>query len=282
VNGDDILILACAGVFGAMFGSFLNVVIYRLPERKSLVWPGSSCPKCGAAIRAFDNIPVFSWLLLGGKCRDCKAKISVQYPFVEALTAALAVATAWRFLFPAAERDWAHFAAAFALVLALIPVTFIDLRLTIIPDRITKPGMFLGPVFSLLAPGLHRTEWLTGDGLSEPVAALLLSLTGMLTGAGSIWFMGVLGKALFKKEAMGFGDVKLMGMCGAFVGPVGVLLAVLIGCVIGSVGGILTWLITRSRYIPFGPFLSAGTVIVLFWHDRVWEFITVTYPEMFR
>jgi len=282
MSGDDVLILVCAGMFGAMFGSFLNVVIYRLPEKKSLVWPGSSCPQCGAKIRAFDNIPILSWLFLGGKCRDCKAGISVQYPLVEALTAALTLATAWRFLFPLESRDWTHFAAAELLVLALVPVTFIDLRLTIIPDRITKPGMILGPVCSLFAPGLHRTEWLTGEGISVPVAALLLSLLGTLAGAGSIWFMGVLGKALFRKDAMGFGDVKLMGMCGGFVGPLGVLLAVLIGCVIGSMGGILAWAVTRSRYIPFGPFLSAGTVFVLFWYDEVWEFITVTYPGMFH
>jgi leader peptidase (prepilin peptidase)/N-methyltransferase len=278
---NEVLVLVCAGLFGAMFGSFLNVVILRLPEKKSLVWPGSSCPKCGAKIRSFDNVPILSWLILGGRCRDCRAPISVQYPIVEALTAALTLATAWRFLLAPAQPDWARFAAAELLVLALVPVTFIDLRLTIIPDRITKPGMVAGPLLSLAAPALHRTEWLTGEGLSAPVAALLLSLLGMAAGAGSIWGMGVLGTALFRKDAMGFGDVKLMGMAGAFVGPVGVLLAILIGCVIGSVGGILAWLVTRSRYIPFGPFLSAGTVIVLFFYDEVWHFITVTYPGMF-
>jgi len=283
--GNEVLILVCAGLFGAMLGSFLNVVILRLPEKKSLVWPGSSCPKCGAKIRAFDNVPIFSWLLLGGKCRDCKVPISIQYPIVEALTSALTLATAWWFVVEPArqglEVDWAHFAAAEVLILALVPVTFIDLRLTIIPDRITKPGMVVAPIFSLMAPGLHRTEWLTGEGLSEPMAALLLSLLGMLAGAGAIWGMGVLGKALFRKDAMGFGDVKLMGMAGGFVGPVGVLLAILIGCVAGSVGGILAFVITRSRYIPFGPFLSVGTVGVLFFYDDVWHFITVTYPGMF-
>ncbi|MEN8149856.1 MAG: prepilin peptidase [Planctomycetota bacterium] len=279
--GSEVLILVCAGLFGAMFGSFLNVVILRLPEKKSLVWPGSACPKCGAKIRAVDNVPILSWLILGGKCRDCRAPISIQYPIVEALTAALTVATAWRFLLQPAAPDWAHFAVAEVLILALVPVTFIDLSLTIIPDRITKPGMVVAPVLSLVAPGLHRTEWLTGEGLSEPMAALLLSLLGMLAGAGAIWGMGVLGKALFRKDAMGFGDVNLMGMAGGFVGPVGVLLAILIGCVAGSVAGILTFLVTRSRYIPFGPFLSVGTVVVLFFHDEVWHFITVTYPGMF-
>jgi len=282
MDGNDILTLVVAGVFGSMFGSFLNVVIYRLPERKSLVWPGSSCPACGAKIRAFDNVPILSWLLLRGKCRDCKAPISLQYPVVEALTAALTVAVAWRFLVGPGGSDWARFVAAEALVLALVPVTFIDLRLTIIPDLITKPGMVLGPVFSMIAPGLHRTEWLVEQGVNTPVAALIMSLLGMVVGAGAIWGMGVLGRLVFKKEAMGFGDVKLMGMAGAFTGPVGVLLSILIGCVIGSVGGILAWVITRSRYIPFGPFLSAGTVVVLLFYDDVWEFITVTYPGLFR
>jgi leader peptidase (prepilin peptidase)/N-methyltransferase len=275
------MVLVIAGVFGAMIGSFLNVVICRLPERKSLVWPGSACPKCGGKIRALDNIPIFSWLILGGKCRSCKAPISIQYPVVEALTAGLAVLVAWRFVTAPPAPDWAHFAAAAALVLALVPVTFIDMKLTIIPDLITKPGMVVGPIFSIVAPGLHRTEWLTAEGLTEPVAALLLSLLGILAGAGAIYGMGALGRLLFKKEAMGFGDVKLMGMCGAFIGPVGVLFAILIGCVLGSVGGILTKIITRSSYIPFGPFLSAGSIVVLLWYAEVWEFITVTYPGMF-
>jgi leader peptidase (prepilin peptidase)/N-methyltransferase len=273
-------ILILAGVFGSMLGSFLNVVIYRLPRRENLAWPGSHCPACGEPIRWFDNLPILSWLLLRGKCRSCRQGIRLRYPLVEALMAALAVLVAWRFLSEDGARDWARFAAALALTASLVAVTFIDAEHRIIPDRITKPGMIVAPLFSLVAPGLHQVHWIPD--VAPPAAALLLSLAGILTGAGSIWLMGAAGRVLFKKEAMGLGDVKFMGMVGGFVGPVGVLLAVLLGCVVGSVAGILLWVLTRSHYIPFGPFLSLGTLTVLLFREDVVHFLTVTYPSLFR
>lgn len=272
--------LVLAGVFGAMIGSFLNVVIHRLPKGENLAWPGSHCPKCGHDIRWFENLPIVSWLALRGRCRGCRQPISIRYPLVEALTAGLAVLVAWRFLAAPPEPQWPLFFAALVFTFALVPVTFIDFELRIIPDRITKPGMMLAPLISILVPGLHQTHWFPK--IAPGAAALLLSALGMLAGAGAIWGMGALGKALFKKDAMGFGDVKLMGLAGGFLGPVGVLLAILLGCVSGAVAGILSWIITRDNYIPFGPFLSLGSLVMLLFRHDVVHFITVVYPSWFR
>lgn len=277
----DAVTLVVAGIFGSMLGSFLNVVIYRLPRRESLVLPGSRCPSCETPIRWFDNIPVLSWLALRGRCRACKAAISPRYLFIEALTAALSVLVAARFLTGGADADWARFVAVECLVLALVAVTFIDLDHRIIPDKITKPGMVLALLFSIVAPGLHQIHWL-GDDTSPAMAGLILSVAGLVVGGVTILLMGIAGKAVFKKDAMGFGDVKFMAMVGGFVGPVGVLLVILIACIAGSVVGVLSWLVTRSHYIPFGPFLSLGTALVLFYRADIVHFITVTYPSLFR
>jgi leader peptidase (prepilin peptidase)/N-methyltransferase len=277
------LVLVLAGVFGAMMGSFLNVVIHRLPDRKSLVSPGSHCPACGKPVRWFDNLPVLSWFLLGGKCRDCKAPISPRYLLVEALTAGLTIAVALRYRGIGGDWRLAQCLASLLLVYPLVPVTFIDLKLKIIPDRITKPGMVVAVLASLVVPDLHEPSLFPILAFRNPhVASLLVSLLGVLAGAGVIWLMGVAGKALFKKESMGFGDVKFMAMVGGFIGPVGVLLAILIACLVGSVVGILLWLITRSHYLAFGPFLALGALLTLFFRPDIIHFVTVTYPNLFR
>jgi leader peptidase (prepilin peptidase)/N-methyltransferase len=143
----------------------------------------------------------------------------------------------------------------------------------------------LAPIISLMVPELHALSPLNGVfaelGDKPRVVALLISLFGMAAGAGAIWFMGALGRVLFKKDAMGLGDLKLMGMVGGFIGPVGVLMAILIGCVLGSVLGVISYVVTRSSYIPFGPFLSAGTFLVLLWRPEIVHFFTVTYPGLF-
>jgi leader peptidase (prepilin peptidase)/N-methyltransferase len=281
----DTTILVLSGIVGAMFGSFLNVVIHRLPERMSLVRPGSHCPHCETPISWYDNLPVLSWIVLGGKCRHCRAGISVRYLAVELLTAALTVLVAQRFLTATLEPRWGVFLVSVFLTFALIPVTFIDLNLRIIPDRITKPGMMLAPLLSLMVPELHASSPLMhtfADLRDKPaVVALLISLVGMAAGAGSIWCMGALGRLLFRKDAMGLGDLKLMAMVGGFIGPVGVLMAILIGCVLGSIFGVIAYIFTRSSYIPFGPFLSAGTFLVLLWRADIVYFFSVTYPGLF-
>ena len=193
---------------------------------------------------------------------------------MEALTAGLVVALAARYL-TGDQREWGRFFVSVVFLAALIPVTFIDLKLRIIPDRITKPGMVLAPICSVLVPDMHQLSLLTG--VAPRPAALILSLLGMLVGAGSIWLMGAAGKAVFKKDAMGFGDVKLMGMLGGFLGPVGVLMAILLACVVGAVVGVLGWVVTRSHYIPFGPFLSLGAVAVHFYRPELIQFFTVDF-----
>ncbi len=280
----DGLLLALAGVFGAMLGSFLNVVIYRLPAGKSIVWPGSHCPACGAPIRWFDNVPLLSWAILRGRCRSCRAGIPVRYPLVEALTAGVVIAIAARYLTGPGGRDFGMFGVATLFTGALLAAGFIDLAHQILPDRITKPGMVAAPVLSLLVPHLHAYCPLRAAlaDLSPGAASLLVSVAGIVAGAGAIWLIRTLGSLAFRREAMGFGDVKFMGMIGGFTGPVGALLAIVIACFLGAVIGGFSWLVTRRRDIPFGPFLAAGAFALLFFRPEIVHLFTVTWPSLFR
>jgi len=280
---------------GAIFGSFLNVVIYRLPrddEGLSVSYPAQSfCPQCKEPIRGTDNIPILAYFLLAGKCRKCKAKIPFRYFFVELMTAVLFTVLALRH-----EPDYALAAVYAALTAALIACTFIDIDLRIIPDKIDIPGMYLAPVLSALVPSMHLHQPLDPTlprsftdlalfGIPVPwgeprVAAALSSVIGIVVGAGVIWLVGWLGSKAFKKEAMGFGDVKLLGMIGGFLGWQGVLLALLLGCFVGAFIGIIVKLATEDPYIPFGPFLSLGALaIMLARNDIVWV-IFEWYPRL--
>jgi leader peptidase (prepilin peptidase)/N-methyltransferase len=216
-----------AGLVGACVGSFLNVVIWRLPRRESLVTPGSHCPKCNRDIRWFDNLPVFSWLLLRGRCRGCRATISWRYPAVEALTAALFVLAALRF------HDRPILAGEIALLLsALVAVTYIDIDHRIIPDAITKPGMVVGLILALFPPFLlHPGSWI--EGLPPGLNSLLHAAAGCLTGLLIVYGVRWLGTLAFRKEAMGLGDAKLLGLVGAFTGPIGALYTLILACVGG-------------------------------------------------
>lgn len=230
---------------GAAVGSFLNVCIYRIPEGLSIVTPASRCPQCGRPIRAFDNIPVFSYLLLGGKCRDCQGRISPRYPLVELLTAAFA----W-FLFGKFGLTPAFF-AVFVFVCALIVVTFIDLDQQIIPHVITLTGI---PVFALLA--------VLFMGLTALDAFL-----GVMIGAGTLYFVAVYYEALTGREGMGGGDVNLLAMLGAFLGWRSLLFILLVSSLLGAVVGVAIILVKRKdmRYaVPFGPFLCVAAVLYLF------------------
>lgn len=234
--------------FGLILGSFLNVVIHRLPKDESVVTPRSRCPVCRTPIRARDNIPVLSFLLLRGRCRACGHPISWRYPLVEALTALLFALTVHRFG-PVPET-----ALLLLFLCGLIVVTFIDLDLQIIPNVITLPGIPLG-----LAAGI-----LFGD------PPFLERLLGTLTGAGFLYLVLFYGGALYGQDAMGEGDLNLIALIGAFLGWRGVVVTVLLGCLSGSVVGLsLIGLgrLHRRQHIPFGPFLSLGAVIALFWGD---------------
>lgn len=225
-----------AGVLGAMVGSFLNVCILRWPADQSVVRPRSRCPGCGQLIAWYDNIPVLSWLLLRGRCRRCAAGISVQYPLVELANALLWAGLAWR-----DGPTWATVGGAVFFTI-LLGIAMTDAREYLIPDEFSLGGLVLGILFSLTggAPGL--------------AAALL----GAVTGFALLWGVGAVGTRLFKEEAMGGGDIKMMAMVGAFVGWQGVLLTVFLGALLGTLIFVPLSLIGRKRLVPFGVFLSMG------------------------
>lgn len=258
---------------GLLVGSFLNVVILRLPRRLEWEWkrdarevleepelydpppPGivverSHCPHCKTPLSWYENIPLFSWLALRGKCRHCKAPISPQYPLVELLTAVLAVASVWRFGF-----GWQGFGAAL-LSCYLVALSGIDLRTRLLPDQLTLPLMWLGLIGSL-------------DNLYMPAKPALL---GAIAGYVSLWLVWWLFKQITGKEGMGRGDFKLLAALGAWVGLSGVLPIILISSLVGAVIGSV-WLAMKGRDratpIPFGPYLAIAGWIVFFWGQQI-------------
>lgn len=240
-----------AFLLGAVWGSFLNVCIWRLPRGISLLRPRSFCPSCGAKIRAYDNIPLLSFFLLRGKCRACGTPISWRYPLVEALTAFLALLC--YLAFPLGEA-----LLYFLFCSALLVASFIDIDHRIIPDEISLGGTGAGVFFSLL----------------EITVPLSDALFGIAVGAGGLLLVGGLYKALRKQEGIGGGDVKLMGMIGAFLGAKGVLFSLFSGSVMGAVFGlVMIWKrgADMKYQIPFGPFLSFGAFLYLFWGEPLFK-----------
>jgi leader peptidase (prepilin peptidase) / N-methyltransferase len=260
-----------AALFGLVIGSFLNVCIVRIPERKSIVLPSSACPKCGAVIRPWDNIPVLSWLLLRGKCRECKTKISVMYPVVELLTALLFWACYSAFGLTTEALKWAIFSAL------MIVLVFTDMRERILPDVVTYSGFVAGLLLSLVTkPSDGTALWLARRMFEFPPPVPVLSLGDALLGAafgsGLLWIVAELYFRLRGREGMGFGDVKMMLMAGAFLGLKRTLLTILAGSVLGSVLGLAFMLARRkeSDYeLPFGSFLGMAAVLVVFFGTPV-------------
>jgi leader peptidase (prepilin peptidase)/N-methyltransferase len=243
-----------AFVFGSLVGSFLNVCIYRLPRRESIVWPGSHCPACSSPIAAIDNVPMLSYLLLLGRCRSCRARISPRYPLVEVLNAVGYATIVWWFGARGASIAYA------ALFSALIVVTFIDLDHQIIPDCITFPGIAAG-VFAAVT--VLPISWLD-------------SLLGIVVGGGVLWVLAWVSPYLFGKEGMGGGDIKLLAMVGAFLGWKAALLTVMVASLIGSILGVslmLSHRMRRDEYIPFGPFLALGALVELFFHPHIYGWL---------
>ncbi len=239
--------ICVAGATGLVVGSFLNVVIWRLPRGLNLSRPPSSCPGCGSGIRWFDNIPVISYvLLLRGRCRRCKMRIAPRYPLVEALTGALFVLAAIRF-----PGDAVTVVVVCLATAALVAISFIDLDLRIIPDKISKPGFVFGIVtapftalFALRQPEgwyVPGTPWLD---------ALLFMIAGAVVGAGIIYAVRFLGTLMLKKEAMGLGDAKLLAFLGAFVGPLHALYTLVLGSLGGAVLGGIWFMIGKRRAMP--------------------------------
>ncbi|MCK5139226.1 MAG: prepilin peptidase [Thermodesulfovibrionia bacterium] len=248
----NIFLYGIVFVFGSVVGSFLNVCIYRIPRGMSIIIPSSRCPSCSTPIEPWNNIPIISYILLRGRCRFCKEKISLQYPIVESLNAFLYMIIVWRF---GTSIAW-FLLVYFVFVSSLIIITFIDIEHQIIPDRITLPGILLALIFgaTILPDPFSRFDFL---GFSN-------SFIGVVLGGGLFYLIAVLGKAVFKKDAMGGGDIKMMAMVGGFLGWKGVILTTFLGSLLGSVIGISLLLMKGREWgskIPFGPYLALGTLI---------------------
>ena len=246
------LVLFFAGLLGLIIGSFLNVCIYRIPINKSIAWPASFCPKCGKHIAFYDNIPVLSYLFLWGKCRHCKAPISWQYPIIELLTSVLTVVFVWRW----GLTPWTG--VLLVAVYSLIVLSVIDLQLMIIPDRFSLGLIVLGLAFSWLNPNFDGTA----------LNHFLQSLLGAGVGFFGTLAVALLGYVMFRKEAMGGGDVKLMGGIGAFLGWKRVITTIVFASALGLIYSIFLMIFKGKKggdAIPFGPFLSAGALINLYY-----------------
>lgn len=292
------VVLAWWGLVGLLVGSFLNVCIHRLPlEGETVSHPKRSrCPSCKTTLTWKENLPLVSWLVQLGKCRTCGWRIPFRYPLVEALNAALWLYVGWREI----PNDWPMAVVQCVVLSGLIVATFVDFACFEIPDEVSIGGIVLAPIASLLVPRLHDATELARM-LTEPGAehvsrlgALAGCVAGMAAGGGVLLVIGWIGERLYGRDAMGFGDVKLLAAGGGFVGPGGVVLALMIAALAASLAGLANmarfyWLVrarSRSRgtkrgigksirvarvagrYLPFGPYLALGVGIALLaWND---------------
>ena len=265
----DTFTYALAFVLGAVIGSFLNVCIYRIPRNESIIRPGSHCTSCNKPISFYHNIPILSYILLRGRCSGCNSKISSRYPFVELLTGLLFLITAGMFGLSIESLVY------LMLISSLIVITFIDLEHKIIPNAVTYPGIAVGILY-----GAVITDWGSWGEVTANYTAgklnffsllrelpVLDSIFGVILGAGTLLLIAYAYKAVKKRDGMGMGDVKLLAMIGSFFGWEGVLFAIFLGSILGSVSGIAIIVSGRGdmKYaLPFGPFLSVAAVIYIF------------------
>ncbi|NJN20095.1 MAG: prepilin peptidase [Leptolyngbya sp. RL_3_1] len=257
---------------GASVGSFLNVVVYRLPAGLSLLNPPSRCPQCHHRLSPHDNVPVLGWLWLKGKCRYCRTAISPRYPLVEALTGGLFLGAFWQFDLTL------EMVAAWLLLSWLLALALIDLDTLTLPNELTQTGLLAG----LLAQGilLHPLD----AGFSTTVAAFMGGLIGAVLGLWIVEGVGLMASLLMGQVAMGGGDGKLAALLGAWLGWQGVLLSGFLACALGAFmggGAIALGLLSRRDPIPFGPFLALGAMIALFWGDAlIGLYIRFFFPWM--
>jgi leader peptidase (prepilin peptidase)/N-methyltransferase len=273
LQSTPVFFLSTVFVLGLMVGSFLNVVILRLPKMMERDWqaqcreyleqesdadaeplslskPASTCPGCGHKIRFYENIPVISWLLLRGKCADCKTPISIRYPVIELVTALLSVIVAWHFGF-----GWQAL-AALVLTWALIALSVIDFDTQLLPDAITLPFLWLGLTLSLF----------------PLFADMRTALIGAIAGYLSLWIVYQVFKLVTGKEGMGFGDFKLLALLGAWLGWQALPIVILLSSLVGAVVGVLLIIVQgrdRQTPIPFGPYLAAAGWIALLWGEQI-------------
>jgi len=254
-------------VIGAIVGSFLNVCIHRMPLGESIVWPRSHCPHCKKRIPGYDNIPFLSYIILGGKCRFCKQRISLRYPLVELLTAIMFVVLYKRY---GLSYDLVFYAF---LICSLIIATFVDIKHRIIPDEVSVGGIIIGLILNSIRGFQLRP-------LTFNFKPMFSSLLGILIGGGIIYLTGFLFDLIYFKmlkkppiqgetESMGGGDVKLLAMCGAFLGWQRAVLIFFLAPFLGAVIGIINLVVKKDHTIPYGPFLSLAAVVSIFWADRI-------------
>ncbi len=265
-------------ILGAIIGSFLNVVIHRVPQRESIVFPNSACPKCQKPIKAYDNIPVLSWLILRGKCRNCKNPISPRYPAVELMTALLFVMVFWQIGFTVYLPVVLIFSAT------MVALIFIDAEHMILPDVINFPLLFFALLVRIGYPILFSPEYFSDlkiYPLTEisgmPIWAISLSgaILGGFAGGGSLWLFGKIWKILRKVDAMGLGDVKMMFAVGALLGWRLALLSIFLGAFTGAFAGLIVIFRQKDKdfqaQIPFGIFLGIGSIISILFGSRFIE-----------
>ena len=237
---------------GLIVGSFLNVCIYRLPAGQSVVTPASRCPRCGAAVRPWQNVPVVSWLILRARCASCGAPISWRYPAIEALSAAT-VFVLWRAFGPSAS-----FAIATVFAWMMIVLFFTDYDHQLLPDAVTLPGFGIGLALAWWSPFLGEAGW----------PRIVASATGAALGSGILWGIGALYARIRGVEGMGFGDVKMMALVGAFVGPAGVAFTLFAASIVGAAIGLIIIPLkdrTLRHALPFGCFLAPAACAALLW-----------------
>lgn len=279
-------------VLGLMVGSFCNVCICRWPAGESVIRPRSRCPKCGNAIAWYDNVPLLSWLLLGAKCRNCGTPISWLYPMVEGVTGLLFLLMYARFGFTFATPVYMFFCAG------LVIVTFVDLREWIIPNEVTFSGIIAGLLLALLGTAYPEASNLR-------VTSVVDAFAGIVLGGGILYLLDKLTLLILKKPGMGFGDVKLLAMIGAFIGWKGVIGTLMLACIVGSVVGLSLIIVDKLRraatpapgaaaeagenkgeeealpghYIPFGPYLAlAGLIYLCFGPELIAFYLAVIQP----
>lgn len=256
-------ILSCfAFAFGAVIASFLNVVIYRVPRGESIVRPGSHCPNCGTPIKGYQNIPILAWLALRGKCAACKAPISPRYILIETLGGCLFLAALWRFgLTLDLPVMWVWIAL-------MIVGSMIDFDHKLLPDFVTVGGMILGVGFATVKCVLVCV--LTGGISVVGCQTLLMSVSGLIFGFGLFGLVRFLGTKAFKREAMGLGDVFLMGAVGALFGPLAVLFVLIFSSLFGSLVGVTLIALAKTKFgkfveIPYGPYICLAALLWMFY-----------------
>ena len=265
-----------AFALGAIVGSFLNVVIHRVPNELSIVFPSSTCPKCKASIKPYDNIPILSWLILGGKCRNCKEPIAIRYPVVEALTGIVFLLVFWQIGLTA------FLPICFIFAAVMVSLVFIDAEHMILPNAITYPLFVFAILVRIIYPLVFQPNYFSDMGFAPLTSmagyptwfvSLAGAVLGALAGGGSLWLVGELWKRLRGVEAMGLGDVKMMLGVGALLGWRLAVLAIFLAAFTGAVIGVAVIAKQKEKdfqtQIPFGIFLGIGSLLALLFGEQL-------------